>query len=44
VGWYGLHAAGLGQGSVAGFCDHGNGPLCSIKGGEFLDYFCVLAS
>jgi hypothetical protein len=24
-------------GPVAGTCEHGNEPSCSIKGGEFLD-------
>jgi hypothetical protein len=27
----------LGQEPVAGSCEHGNEPLCSIKGREFLD-------
>jgi hypothetical protein len=32
-----VDASGLGYGSVAGCYEHGNGPLVSIKGGEFLD-------
>jgi hypothetical protein len=27
---------------VAGFCEHGNEPFVSIKGGEFLEYLSVL--
>jgi len=37
VGNYGLDASGSGQGPVADSCEHGNEPLGSIKGGEFLD-------
>jgi hypothetical protein len=33
----GLDASGSGQEPVAGFCQHGNGSLGSIKGREFLD-------
>jgi hypothetical protein len=34
----GLVASGLGQGPVAGCCEHGNELSGSIKGGEFIDY------
>jgi len=37
VDWTGLDASGSGQRPVAGCCEHGNGPSCSIKGGEFCD-------
>jgi hypothetical protein len=33
----GLDASELEQGPVAGYCDHGNEPSGSMKGGEFLD-------
>jgi hypothetical protein len=29
--------SGLGQGAVAGSCEHGNEPSSSINGGEFLN-------
>jgi hypothetical protein len=32
----GQDSSGLGEGPVAGFCEHGSGPSGSIKGGEFL--------
>jgi hypothetical protein len=32
-----MSSSSLGKGSVAGSCEHGNEPLGSIKGGEFLD-------
>jgi hypothetical protein len=32
-----LDLYGAGYGPVAKFCEHANGPLGSIKGGEFLD-------
>jgi hypothetical protein len=32
----GLDSSGSGQGPVAGSCEHGNEPLGSIKGEEFL--------
>jgi hypothetical protein len=32
-----LDSSGSGQGSVAGFCEHGNEPSGSTKCGEFLD-------
>jgi hypothetical protein len=35
--WKVLHATGSGHGSVMGFCEYGNEPSGSIKGGEFLD-------
>jgi hypothetical protein len=38
VGRCGLHASGSRQGPVAGFCEHGDEPSGSIKGGEFLGY------
>jgi hypothetical protein len=34
VGRCGLDASGSEQGQVVGSCEHGNEPLCSIKGGE----------
>jgi hypothetical protein len=37
VGRCGLDASDLGQGPVAGSCEHGNEHSCSIKVGEFLD-------
>jgi hypothetical protein len=37
VGRCGLDASGSGQGPVAGFYEHGNEPLGSIKGRVFLD-------
>jgi hypothetical protein len=37
VGRCGLDAAGSGSGLVAGFREHGNESLGSIKGGEFLE-------
>jgi hypothetical protein len=37
MGRYGLDSSGSGQGQVAGSCEHGNEPSCSIKGGEFID-------
>jgi hypothetical protein len=37
VGRYGLDASGSGQGPVRSSYEHSNGPLGSIKGGEFLD-------
>jgi hypothetical protein len=33
----GLNLPGLGQGPVTGSFEHGNEPLGSIKGGEFLE-------
>jgi hypothetical protein len=33
-----LRLSGSGQGPVAGGCEHGNEPLGSLKGEEFLDY------
>jgi hypothetical protein len=33
----GLDSSGTGWGPVVGFCEHGNKPLASMKGGEFLD-------
>jgi hypothetical protein len=32
-----VDASDSGQGPVAGSCEHGNEPLGSIKGGEFLE-------
>jgi len=32
-----LNASGLGQGPMAGSCEHSNEPSSSIKGGECLD-------
>jgi hypothetical protein len=32
-----MDSSGSGQGPVAGWCEHGNEPLGSIKGGDFLD-------
>ena len=38
VGWgHGLDRSGSGQGLVAGSCEGGNEPSCSIKCGEFLE-------
>jgi hypothetical protein len=37
VGRCGLNAFGSGCGPVAGFFEHGNEALGSIKGGEYLD-------
>jgi hypothetical protein len=37
VGICGLDSSGSGYGSVAGRCEHGNGPSVSMKGEEFLD-------
>jgi hypothetical protein len=37
AGGCGLSSSGSGYGPVAGSCEHGNEPLVSIKGGEFLD-------
>jgi hypothetical protein len=37
VGRCGLDVSNLRQGPVAGSCEHGNEPLGSIEGGEFLD-------
>jgi hypothetical protein len=31
----GLESHGSGQGPVLGYCEHGNEPSGSIKGGEF---------
>jgi hypothetical protein len=31
------YASGLGQGQVAGSCEHGDKPSGSIEGGEFLE-------
>jgi hypothetical protein len=36
VGRHGVDTSGLGQGSVVDSCEHGNEPLGSIKGGEYL--------
>lgn len=33
----GLDSSGLGLSSVEDSCEHGNEPLCYIKGGEFLE-------
>jgi hypothetical protein len=35
---YEMDASGSGQGPVGGSCEQGNGPLGSIKCGEFLGY------
>jgi hypothetical protein len=35
-GGCGLDSSGSGYGPVVGSCEHGNEPLGSIKGGEFL--------
>jgi hypothetical protein len=32
-----MKSSGSGQGSAADFCEHGNEPSNSIKGGEFLE-------
>jgi hypothetical protein len=43
VGWLlrlercGLNSSDSGQRPLVGSCEHGNEPLVSIKGGEFLD-------
>jgi hypothetical protein len=38
IGWErGLDLSGSGLGQVAGFCEAGNEPTGSIKGGEFAD-------
>jgi hypothetical protein len=37
VGSCGRDLSGLGQGPVAGCCEHDNEPLDSIKSEEFLD-------
>jgi hypothetical protein len=37
VGRCGLASSGSGKGPVPGSCEHGNKPLGSIKGGEFLN-------
>jgi hypothetical protein len=37
VGRCGLDSSGSGKEPVGGSCEHGNKPLGSIKGGEFLD-------
>jgi hypothetical protein len=39
IGWEGVEQMHLAQdkGPVAGYCEHGNEPSVSIKGGEFLD-------
>jgi hypothetical protein len=37
VGRCGLDSSGSGQGPVAGSFEHGNEPLVSTKGREFLD-------
>jgi hypothetical protein len=36
AGRYGLDSSSSGQRPVAGSCEHGNEPLGSITGGEFL--------
>jgi hypothetical protein len=33
----GLGSSGSEYGPGAGCCEHGNEPLCSIKGGKFID-------
>jgi hypothetical protein len=33
-----LDSSGSGQGPVAGYCEHGNEPSGSIKGGVFIEY------
>jgi len=33
-----LDSSGSGYGRVVGFCEHGNEPSGSIKGGEFLEW------
>jgi hypothetical protein len=40
--WIGFIVLRIGQ--VAGSCEHGNEPSCSIKFGEFLDYLSVLSA
>jgi len=37
VGKCGLDSSGLGQGTVAGSCEHDYEPSGSVKGQEFLD-------
>jgi len=37
VGKCGLNSSGSRYGPMVGFCEHGNEPLCSIKGGKYLD-------
>jgi hypothetical protein len=37
VGMCVLDASSSGKGPVAGFCEHGNEPSGSVKGGLFLD-------
>jgi len=37
VGGYGLNASDLGEGLVAGCCEHSNEPLGCIKGKKFLN-------
>jgi hypothetical protein len=32
----GLGSSGSGQGQLADSCEHGNGPLGCLKGGEFI--------
>jgi hypothetical protein len=36
VGRCGLDVSGLGQGPLAGSCEHGNEPVSSIKVGDLL--------
>jgi len=36
VGRCGLDSSGSGEGPVTGFCQHGNEPSVSLKGGNFL--------
>jgi hypothetical protein len=33
-----VDSTGLGEGPIVAFCEHGNEPSGSIKGGEFLDW------
>jgi hypothetical protein len=33
IGVCGFHSSGSGQGPLPGFCEHGNEPSCSAKGG-----------
>jgi hypothetical protein len=40
IGWEGVDWMRLCQHSMVGFCEHGNEPSASIKGGEFLDKLC----
>jgi hypothetical protein len=37
VGRCGLDVSGSGQRPVVGCCEHGNEPLGSVKGGQYLD-------